>query len=66
MRTFLCASVVQVSYPGMRAQGWSGSPEWGTGQKGCELGSQEDSHWRTESDSKRRGCGWCGGDWTAL
>lgn len=62
----VCASVVLVPYPGMMARGWSGSPESGTGQTGCELGSQEDSHWRTESDSERTDCGWCAADWTVL
>lgn len=54
-----------VSYPGTRAQGWNGSLESGTGQTSCESESQEDSHSRTESGSKRTGCGWCAADWTA-
>lgn len=58
-----CVNIVPMLYPGMRARGWSGSPELGTGQTSCVLGSQEDSHWRTESDSKRTSCGWCAADW---
>lgn len=71
LRTFLLEHLYvhcffAMSYPGMRAQGWSGVPESGTGQTSCELGSLEDSHSRTEIGSKRTGCGWCAADWTAL
>lgn len=55
-----------MSYPGMKVQGWSGDPESETVQTGCELGNREDSHLRTESGSKKTGCGWYATDWTAL
>lgn len=55
-----------VTYPGRRAQGWSGSPGLGTVPTDCELGSQEGFHWRTASDLRMTGCGWCAASWTAL
>lgn len=49
----------------MNAQGWNGGPELEIGPTSCELGSQEDSHLRTEIGSKKTGYGWCAADWTA-
>lgn len=66
LECWMLQSCSERTHPNMRAQGWSDSPELETVQTGCELGSQEDSHWRTESDSGRTSCGWCAGDWTVL
>lgn len=50
--------------PNMGIQEWSGRSEWASGQRGCGWGSLADCLQTTESDLKRRGCGWCGAGWT--